>query len=134
LHLVRRAGDSAGSDSRQRKSPDSCVFRRFAGNEWGVGVKATRTAEFEEYLKRELDKCGSVTTFVLMDFADTGASLYKLKKDVKELRPLATVKTAVNRKIRKVRIRRKLDEVMETELGPTASNDDDEGDVDLGGF
>ena len=58
-----------------------------------VSDKVTRSAEFEEYLERKLTKCGSATTFVLIDFADTGVSLYRLKRDVQDLRPNANVET-----------------------------------------
>lgn len=51
----------------------------------GVGATGARTEEFTEYLRRKIAKLGSPDRYVLMDFADTGVSLIKLKQDVLEL-------------------------------------------------
>jgi hypothetical protein len=50
-----------------------------------------RTPQFETYLERKLSKLGTPATYVVMDFADTGASLRQIKKDVSDLRPHARV-------------------------------------------
>jgi hypothetical protein len=52
------------------------------------------TQEFNEYLARKLGKLGQADSVILMDFADSGGSLLKIKEDVKALRRNGTVEPA----------------------------------------
>ena len=59
-----------------------------------VPSEGAASAEFTTYLTRKLDKLGAMAKLVVLDYADTGASLVKIKADVKAIRPSAHV-TAV---------------------------------------
>ena len=61
-------------------------------NASGVALDKSATGEFTAYLGRKLDKLGAPARYVVMDFADTGASLIKLKADIQALRPSAEVR------------------------------------------
>ena len=50
----------------------------------GITLKGARTADLEEYIRRKLEKYEN-RKFVLIDFADSGVSLYKLKRDLTDI-------------------------------------------------
>jgi hypothetical protein len=49
------------------------------------------TADFEAYLKRKLDKLGPRSTYVVMDFVNTGTTLQHIRGIVRRMRPTADV-------------------------------------------
>ncbi|WP_233857418.1 hypothetical protein [Paraburkholderia sp. HD33-4] len=49
-----------------------------------VELEHAPTSDFKRYLARKLEKLGNPGRYIVLDFADTGDSLIKLKRDVKD--------------------------------------------------
>lgn len=52
----------------------------------GIKLLASRTEDFTAYLTEKLNRLSGCGSFVIIDFADTGASLLRIKADIEELR------------------------------------------------
>ena len=59
----------------------------------GVKVNKTRSVHFEQYLRQKLNRIATNSHVLLLDFADTGQALIKIKSDIEELRGDLRVQT-----------------------------------------